>query len=250
MKQKFPWSAFIVLILAASCKEKNIELTSPALDEYWKPTVGKYIVYRIDSTVSTNFGVSLTVHSYRVKDLVDAEVVDGLGRKAYRILRSITDTNGVDAYKPNASFYAVPVGTEWIELVDNNLRFMKLRWPIRDGFEWKAHSFIDATSINSTVRYLADWNYAYQNIAQPYTVLTKKFDNTVTVMQKDETIPEGPFSPAAYKQRNYGVEVYAKGIGLIYKDFLHYIYQPPTPTRAGYYEDESFGIRLRVIEYN
>lgn len=243
--------AFIAAMFAlASCKEKNILLTSPELSDYLKPVTGKYITYRLDSTVSTNFGTALVVRSYRVKDIVDAEIVDGLGRKAYRIYRTITDTNGIAAYKANATFYTVPVGTDWIEHVDNNLRFMKLRWPVRDGFTWKGHSFIDASSINSPVRYLADWNYAYQNIAQPYTVFTKKFDNTITVLQRDETIPEGPFVNTAYKQRNYGLEVYAKGVGLIYKEFLHYIYQPPTPSRNGYYEDESYGVKLRVIDYN
>ena len=244
----------IAIILAifffAACKEKKIELTSPQLAEYLKPAVGKYIIYRLDSTVPANFGASLVVRSYRVKDLVDAEIVDGTGRKAYRILRTITDTNGVAPYRNNATFMTVPVGTDWIEHIDNNLRYMKLRWPIRDGFEWKGHSFIDASSINSPFRYLADWNYSYKNIAQPYTVPGKKFDNTVSVLQRDETIPEGPFSPMAYKQRNYGLEVYAKGIGLIYKEFLHYIYQPPTPSRSGYYEDESYGVKLRIIENN
>jgi len=136
---------------------------------------------------------------------------------------------------------------------------MRLRFPIREGFQWKGHSFIDASSINSTVRYLADWNYTYQDVEKPYKVFSKTFDSTVTVMQRDETIPEGPFSPTAYKQRNYGIEVYGKGVGLLYKDFLHYIYQPPTYdssrvppilVRSGYYEDESIGIKLQIISHN
>lgn len=238
------------LIFLFACKTKKTEFTSAELSDYWKPAVGKYIIYRLDSTVTTNFGVALTTRSYRVKDLVDAEITDNLGRKAFRILRSVTDTNGVAPYKPSGSFTTIPVGGDWIEHVDNNLRYMKLRWPIRDGFQWKGNSFIDVTSINSTVRYLADWNYTYQDVEQPFSVLSKTFNNTITVLQRDETTPEGPFSPSLYKQRNYGIEVYAKGIGLIYKDFLHYIYQPPTPNKDAYYEDESYGIRLRVIEYN
>ena len=240
----------IALFFFAACNEKKILLTSPELMEYWKPAVGKYVTYRLDSTVPASFGTSLIVRSYKVRDLVDAEIVDGLGRKAYRILRTITDTNGVAPYRNNATFMTVPVGTDWIEHVDNNLRYMKLRWPVRDGFEWKGHSFIDAGSINSPFLYLADWNYTYQNVAQPYTVLGKKFDNTITVLQRDENFPEGPFNPMAYKQRNYGLEIYGKGVGLIYKEFLHYIYQPPTSGRGGYYEDASYGVKLRVLDFN
>ncbi len=60
-------------------------------------------------------------------------------------------------------------------------------------------------------------------------------------MQQDETIPDGPSNGTSYQQRNYSVERYAKGIGLIYKDFLHYIFQP-SYTFPARFEDESFTV--------
>ncbi|MES2774679.1 MAG: hypothetical protein V4722_10865 [Bacteroidota bacterium] len=249
--KKTSFAFILAIFFIASCKEKKIELTSAPLSDYWKPAVGKYITYRLDSTVPTNFGLSLTVRSYRVKDIVDAEIVDGLGRKAYRIYRTITDTNGVAPYKPSSTFYTVPVGTEWIEHVDNNLRYMKLRWPIRDGFQWKGHSFIDAGSSNAGLQYLADWNFTYENIGQPFTVLGKTFDNTISVLQIDDTDPPGPIFPDRIQIKKYGKEVYAKGIGLIYKEFLYYTHQPPNGSHAtDYFEDASYGVKLRVIDYN
>jgi hypothetical protein len=38
--------------------------------------------------------------------------------------------------------------------------------------------------------------------------------------------------------------VYAKGIGLIYKEFLHYEWQAPK-----YLEDRTYGIKLNLIDY-
>jgi hypothetical protein len=72
-------------------------------------------------------------------------------------------------------------------------------------------------------------------------------------LQRDEVIPEGPFNKNFYKQWNYSIEVYALGIGLVYKNFDHKIWQPATPppdARAGYYEDGSYRVVLTLLEYN
>lgn len=250
--RKYGIAILSIIILTISCKDKSITLTSPPLSDYFPMQAGKSITYRLDSTITTSFGAALTVHSYRVTDSIDAQITDGLGRQAYRIFRLYSDTNGVAPYKPQATFQSVPVGTDWVEYLDKNLRFMKLRFPIVDEFTWKGNSFIDVTSSsNTTFNFYADWNYTYKNTGQPDTVLGVIFPQTVTVMQRDETIPTGTFNPANYQQRNYSIEVYAKGIGLIYKNLLHYIYQPPTPNRpVGYYEDESFGVKLQILSHN
>lgn len=243
-----PLLLLAISFLLIKCNKKEV-LSSPALSDYYPMKLGKYIVYRADSTVTTQFGVALAVRSYLFKDSVADEITDNLGRKAYRIYRKITDTNGVAPYQSLATIMTVPVGTDWIEYIEDNLRYMKLRWPIREDMEWKGNSFIDVTSLNSSYQYLADWNYTYQNIARPYTVNGKTFDTTITVAQRDETIPEGPLDPAVYKQRNYSIEVYAKNVGLIYKEFLHYIYQPAT-SNAAHFEDGSYGLKLRIISHN
>lgn len=238
--------------LLAACK-KSETLYSPTLSEYFPLQVGKYIIYRLDSTVLTPFGAALTTHSYRAKDVVDAEYTDNLGRKAYRIFRYITDTNGVAVYQPAATYSAVYNGTDWVEYVDNNLRFMKLRWPVREATQWKGNSlFVDAYggTSNPNAAYYADWTYRYDSLFVPYTIFGKTYDSTVKVFQQDVTEPEGPISPLYYQQRNYSVERYAKGIGLIEKTFLHYIWQPQTNSTPARFQDESYGIRLRIIEHN
>jgi len=247
----------IVLILSCllqACSEKKIELTSPPLSDYFPLTVGKYITYRLDSTNTTQFGADTIVSHYRVRDLTDAEIEDGLGRKAYRILRTISDSAGKAAFTNNNTFMAIPQNADWIEKTEDNLRFMSLRFPIMEGFEWKGNSFIDALSVNSHVRYLYDWNYIYQEVGKPFTVRGRTFDNTITVLQRDEEFPEGPFDPTQpYKQWDYSIEVYAKGIGLIYKNFDHKVWQGPTPppdAKAGYWEDGSYRVVMEAIDFN
>jgi hypothetical protein len=240
------------ILAFAACKKKTEELSSPPLSDYFPLQVGKYVIYRLDSTVLLPFGSGFTTRSYRAKDVVDAVFTDNQGRKSYRIYRSITDTNGIAPYRNIATYYATPNGTDWMEYVDNNLRFMKLRWPIRQATQWQGNSlFIDAygSSSNIVAQYYANWTYQYDSVGMPYTLLGKTYDSTVKVNQRDETIPEGPLTPSTlYQQRNYSVERYAKGIGLIYKDFLHYIWQ--TNNGQLRFEDESYGLRLRIIDHN
>lgn len=242
----------ICVLLLAACGKEKIELTSPPLSDYFPLQVGKYITYRLDSTVPAPFGATLITHSYRAKDVVDAEITDAQGRKAYRIFRSLSDTNGIAPYRAAATYLAIPNGTDWVEYVDNNLRFMKLRFPIRPGMEWKGNSFfIDplSSSADPALQFYANWTYQYDSIGMPYTLFGKTYDSTVKVLQRNETIPDGPFNGTSYQQRNYSIERYAKGIGLVYKEFLHYIFQPATSFPARF-EDESFGIRLRIIDHN
>lgn len=251
--KKWMFASAVLLTALCSCGEKTITLDAPPLADYFPTTVGKFITYRIDSTIPTQFGADTTVRSYRVRDQYDAEITDGLGRKAFRVFRSISNVAGTAPYVPNNTFTATPVGTQWVEWMENNLRFMKLRAPIEEGFRWKGHSFIDATSINSPVRYLADWEFDYRNVGQPFTVGGKTYPNTVTVFQRDEVLPEGPFNPGFYKQWNYGIEVYAKGVGLIYKNFDHKVWQPPSDPpapRPGYWEDGSYRVVLTAIDHN
>ncbi|HSC52545.1 MAG TPA: hypothetical protein VLC98_02935 [Phnomibacter sp.] len=243
----------LLAVVLHSCDESKLELESPPIASYFPTTVGKYITYRLDSTVPTQFGMDTTVHSYRVRDSYDAEIVDGLGRKAFRVFRTISNVAGTLPYLPSSTFSATPVAEDWMEWTENNLRFMKLRFPIQEGFIWRGNSFIDATSLNSPVRYLAEWEYTYQNVGQPFSVGGKTYPNTITILQRDEVLPEGPYNPAYYKQWNYSVEVYAEGIGLIYKNFDHKVWQPPVPppdSRPGYWEDGSYRVVLSIIDHN
>ncbi len=234
------------LVVWTGCKKENEVFGSGTIADYYPLRIGSNYLYRLDSTIPAPFGSSLVVHSYQAKDSVEATFTDNQGRTAYRIFRTIRDTSGVQAWRFAATYVATPANNG-LEYVDNNMRFVKLRLPIVEGYEWKAHSYIDTKSINSNVTYLDEWEYAYKNVEQPYTVLNKRYDTTITVFQHDETSPPGPFDPKNYQQRNFGVEVYAKGVGLIYKDFLHWTYQTTPPPAK--YEDGSYGIKLRLINH-
>ncbi len=247
--KRFAVATFVVTMFTFlyGCKKETETITSASISDYASLRTGKTYLYRLDSTIIAPFGTALIVKSYQAKDSVESAFTDNLGRQSFRIFRYIRDTLATQSWRFAATYVATPTD-QTLEYIDNNMRFIKLHAPIKEGYKWKAHSFIDTKSANSSVRYLDEWEYEYRGVEQPYSVLNKLYDSTITVFQRDETDPAGPFKPTQYQQRDYGIEVYAKGIGLIYKEFLHWTWNVSS-TGAGY-EDASYGVKLRLISHN
>lgn len=237
---------FICLIIFSSCTKTDVLSSSIKAENYYPVSNGKVWIYRLDSTNIPAFGTSLVTNSYHIKDSVANSFLDNTGRNSWVVYRFITDTLEQQPWQTLASYYITPTANNVEVVDDNNLRFIKLATPVREGFTWPGNSYIDTRSATTPYQYLDEWNYMYKNVDSPYTTLAGVIDSSVTVFQHDETSPEGPFDPQFYQQRDYSVEVYANGVGLIYKNFLHWVWQPtPEPAR---YADGSYGIILNLIQ--
>ncbi len=238
-------AAFLLSLHA--CKKSSETYETASIEDYSPLEVGKYITYQLDSFVYTNFGVNTAIRTYQVKHLVDALITDNLGRPAHRIVRFIRKTS-TQPWVSDATFLAVNTGTA-LEFTENNLRYTKLKIPIRDFYSWKGNSYIDTYSINSELKYMDDWDYTYDSVHMPSTVGTFVLDSTLRVDHRDEIIGF-PELPGSYSEVNYGMEKYAKGIGLVYRRFFHSEYQPPTPGQGGRFVDGSYGVTLTMIDHN
>ena len=236
------------VVLFSACSKTTDDYEMAALSDYYPMVVGKYVTYKLDSLKYTNFGTTETIITYQAKYYVDAQITDGLCRPAYRIIRSIRKT-AVDTWMPDATFMVVPVDNT-VEFIENNLRYIKLKRPIRNEYSWKGNSYIDTYSINSDLKYMDDWDYTYDSVNVSSTVGAFTLDSTLKVNQQDEIIGN-PADPAAYSERNISYEKYAKNIGLVYRKFLHSEYQPSTTGGGpGKYSDFSYGITLTMIDHN
>ena len=278
------WSIALLCFAFQFCKKQTDGFAPESYTEYYPLEVGKYIIYRLDSTVFVNFDTEKEIHSYQAKDIVDAKITDAAGRPAYRIRRLIRNPDGTGEWRDNATFMVTPLDRS-LEVVEDNLRFIKLTNPVKENYYWEGNSYIYAVD---DLSYLQYWEYVYQDVALPYTVNDLSFDNTVTVLQVDEAAGDPELFPNSYASKDYSAEVYAKNAGLIYKDFIHWTYEkkiqeyncrikftsstdslqcPPPPadcdslarvmngyrkcdTISGPFSYMGYGIKLSAIEHN
>lgn len=234
-----------IALVFTQCK-KTDEFISDLPEEYMNLEVGKYVVYRLDSMKFVN--LDTVKSSYQAKDEVDGQVMDGMGRPSWRIIRYLRDLAGTQPWEPSLTYLVTPTKGS-LEVLENNFRYLKLKGPITEGFNWKGNSYISLYSSDPDwdYRFMDDWDYTYENIGGDYTTLNGNVSNTITVNQRDEVLGF-PNDPKGYSERNFALEVYGKGIGVIYKEFLHSQYQPSSGGNPAY--RLGFGIKLNMLSHN
>ncbi len=236
-----------LVLFFAACKKESEEFKTIPISDYAPLAVGKYVTYSLDSLVYINFGSTEAHRFYEVKYQTADTLTDLLKRKAFRIVRYIrTLPNGT--FTPDNTFLAVNTGTTF-EFTENNLRFLKLTQPIKNDRSWKGNSAIDVTSVGTDLQYLADWDYTYSEVEQPKKIGTFNLTNTVTVNEIDASvnlpvIPAGQPNQTNIASKDFSKEIYAKGIGLVQREFVHFEYQLAFPGYIGY------GVKLVMVDHN
>lgn len=241
---------FFIALCFASCKEKLSDFKVDPITNWYPNTVGKFITYKVDSTVFTNFGTTKVIRSGFVKDVFEQAVTDNLGRPSTRIVRYFK-RNLADAWANSNTFFATITNSgNTAEYIENNLRYIRLKNPVRNDFAWNGNSYIiETNSSSSELDYLRNWSYTYKNIDAPYTVNAVTIPQTITVEQVNSVLGD-TLNPAAVSEVNRSIEIFGKGIGLIYKDFYHAEYQPASSGSSAGFRSNSYGIKLTMIDRN
>ena len=247
--QQFIFLSLFVFFAFMACKKTDTY--SSDLNQYLPMQSGKSITYRLDSTTFTNFGLTKTITSYIAQDIIDTTFTDNLGRLTWRVFRYLSDTTMTQPWT-NLETNTVTPTLGRIEVVENNLRYVKLALPLNNGANWQGNSYINtnspANAADPDYSYLANWNYTYDSIGASYTVLQGTIPNTLIVRQQN-IVSGDTTDKSVLSQIDYSIEVYAKGIGLIYKDFLHQENQPANADHSQPYSI-GYGIRLNMIGHN
>jgi hypothetical protein len=177
-----------------SCKKKTEEFQTEQLSEYLPLKVGSRITYRVDSTVFwTNFGRTTEVHSYLEKDSIDAQLPDALGRPSYRVFRFQRDTASLGPWVAAGTFFITPLQNT-VEVIENNLRVIKLALPIRQDLTWKGNRFLQDEPFSTQYTFsnddnMAFWDFTYEKTNDVFQYKQQTLDNVLKVVQVDEKIP-------------------------------------------------------------
>lgn len=257
-KQRNLIASTLSVLVLFSCTRKTETYQTTQLSDYVPLQVGKYITYQLDSTVFTVFGSVTETHSYREKQVVDAQIPDGMGRPSYRILRYLRDTTDTSAWTSAGTYFITPI-TNTIEVIENNLRFLKLILPIQQDNTWKGNRYLPDNPFSSFYDFklifgIDAWNYTYSSVNSTEVINNQSYTNTITIDGSSDSFNMNPDNAAVTDVNSPGYvnnyqEKYAKGIGLVYQQFTMWEYQPvnignPTPTKIG------FGVKRSIIDHN
>src|SRR5688572_23710667 len=240
----------------SSCEKETEEFEREAIADYMPLAVGKYITYRLDSTVFTNFGKNTEIHKYQVKHVVDIQTTDNLGRPSYRLLRFLRYSAGIQPWIENGTYFITPL-TDQAEIIEDNLRFIKLHLPFKLNTDWKGNKYLSDDPYASLFTFFNDdnmneWDYSIDQFDNTTTIGNKPVNDVYTVFQIDESInaPVTNLSQPGY--RTLASDKFAKNIGLVSRDYILWEYQPPAPgsppSTAGF--KTGFGIKMWMIDHN
>jgi hypothetical protein len=234
--------AVLSSILFFSCKKENDNTFSGEYNRAYFPLeMGRYVTYDVDSTLWDDFVQVKSVHKYQMRYTVADTFRDNAGRLSYRIETLIRKGDTLP-WNEHRVLYVTPTDSN-LELVENNLRYIKLVFPIGNDIQWKGNSMIPL--LDADYQYFQDWNYIYSDYEKPFNHGKADFPNTVTVNQVDEVLNDPETMPNSYAYRTYGKEVYAFDVGMVYREMTRWEYQPNTVMfRRGYQ------VIMRAVDHN
>lgn len=201
---------YTTLILTAfalvftTCKKKTVPIeTIDTGTEYYPQTIGKYVIYSADSTVYDEFTHLPKTTKYQIKEKIEASFTDSEGKPAFKLARYIKKYDSLVSYDQMPwvikDLWQVNISPSSAEVVEENVRFTKLAFPVKEGTTWNGNAK------NS----IGEWTYSYDYIDRTEAINSVNFEKVLLVKQKD-------FRTLISYQ--YYVEKYAKGVGLVYRE--------------------------------
>ena len=171
--------------------------------DYAPVTIGKYVVYDVDSTAYLET-LDTVYYKYRIKEKLEELFTDNQGREAIKLVRYIKKYNDSVSYD-NMPWIVKDVWTytktnTTLEVVEEDLRFTKLIFPVTQDATWNGNA-------QNT---LAEWDYTYDYIDRTEVINGHKFDNILMVLQRKDK--------NNVLHREYFIEKYAKEVGLVYRE--------------------------------
>lgn len=222
--------AFIaVVIFFASCKRQVIPPDDVELGkEYFPLTIGHYIEYDVDSFLYNDFEKRIDTFHFELRDVIESDFLDNEGRKSY-IVNRYKRQDDTYPWKENLTYYMTETAFN-IEVIEDNLRFVKMVFPVKQNTKWNGNVYI--ATLTTELKWLTGWEYKYVNISEPYNNGFMNFDNTVTINEVDYAA--GDSLADVYSSRTFSRERYAKNVGLVSREVVNWEYQDNMDYRNGF----------------
>ena len=193
-------ATILLVALSLSCKKESVVLPNNN-SNYFPVSDQRWIIYDVDSIYhaenDNNNDDSVYAYHFQVREVLDSTFIDGSGH----------ETEIIQHYRRNDSLSAWQLTDVWTQTLvstgayrcENNISVHKLSFPLTMDAIWNGN---DANTLLPEM-------YSYEYLHLPDNINGLSFDSTLSVIQIDEN---------NYVEKIFGKEIYATGIGLIYRE--------------------------------
>ncbi len=209
---------FLILLLLigsiTACQKADVSPENTAEgQEYYPLVVGDFRVYNVtDIKFKNNVG---DTSRYQMREVIDTFFTDQTNTATYKIIRS-KRANEATAWEED-SVLLVTKSKNMLLLTQNNTKYVKLVFPVKESSEWQADAYnnrvVNPLEQNPLKRKEPS---KYLNVGKPFAVAGKTFEHTVTVVQGTPT--------DNLVQLDDRQEVYARNIGRVFRKFNRIVY--------------------------
>jgi hypothetical protein len=238
--------AGVLSVALFSCQKHNDDPYAKNYSHgYYPLQLGRYVIYNVDSTLFIDTNCQQVKKSVQLRYSVIDSVRDRYNNLVYLI--NVEQRKSDTGVWKIARVVNVIDTNNMIQYVENSLRFIKLQFPVVAASTWLGNIMMDIQDSNYS--YFNNWVYTYSNFKQPWSNGLIKFDNTVTVNQVDRTDGDTINKQSDPASRTFAKEVYAYNVGLVYREFTHWNYNPkftaPIDTCI-----KGFKVVMRAVDHN
>lgn len=226
------WSVVLLcIIVAAACSKQTIQPSPTDLGQDYQPlNKGHFIIYDVDSIIYDDFTKTVDTFYSEMKDEIGDEFIDDQGRTSHYVNR-YQRKNNTEPWVISHIYY-ITQNEYRLEWKENNLRFIKMVYPVKLNKKWKGNSYMP-TQTNTELSWMDDWDYRYTDVVAPYNTGSKTY-NSCHIVDHADYIEGIPSDPNSYSARGFSKEVFAKGVGMIYREVTHWEYQANKGFRNGF----------------
>ncbi|RYG53680.1 MAG: hypothetical protein EOO01_03705 [Chitinophagaceae bacterium] len=240
----------LVSVGLVSCKKETTDISEINQgNQFYRTEIGKYIIYNYDSTIYDDLLGEAFPYQGQVRYTTKDTFRDNQGRLSYRVVVE-KRRNDTDPFLPNDVITVTPAA-DHVEVYQKNLRFIKMTFPVSNGKSWNGNAMIPLDDQDYKEEYDNDkWVYTYSDFDTDFDPGNNLYEHTVTVNQIDDALNNPDVDSTAYAYRNFSKEVYAYGVGMIYRERTFWTFQPKVGSSGGSGHRKGYGVVMKAVSNN
>lgn len=214
----------VVLVVCVSCNNNDASVPALTGKDYFPTDSGRYWIYNVHEIKYNNDTIDTT---YQRKDLI-YNSYRFQNTTIYELYRFYKPATAADWPLQPDSVWSFTTDNNQITIKESNIEYVRLVFPIANGDTW------DGNAKNTMLKD----EYTVSNFGKPYAVGSLYFPETVDIVEEHSW---------NFVNKRYRDRIYAKNVGLIYKNYDQLNYDP---TQIGQYKIE-YGsvVEETLIEY-